>query len=178
MSKTGGLRWGGLLVVRRWQNEEGAVVAKNYGGFDGDPWPGKLGVLADFIEDGLVAATHFSRVKSYYDVVSKLWPCDLVYLSFGTTAALPDSLQTRFRLRGYDCGFYKSEFSCFSAILNEVLGSFEILAEVRKWLNPHLLFPSFEVANRFRQMRAKLLRKGIGLESGGPSCRVITVHGT
>ncbi len=176
---------GGLLVVKRetWETSQARSTsflekAKRYGGFDGQPWPGERGVIAEYIENGLVKPNYFHKVQSYYRVVSKQYPCVLLYLSFNLEEGPPDSIIDVFTFKGFDHGFYDSEYSCFSALLHEVIldDRYEELEEFRKSLNVHLLFPSQEIASRFSYVRTALLRQGKDLESAGVF-RTIAIFG-
>jgi hypothetical protein len=185
----------GLLVVRRlnWQTDlpiddpvfeadinEPTIplsheeIRNRYRGFEGWPWPDCPGAQRPPLADGLAAFSDLSTAEQYYKAVSKLYPCDLLYLNAGRNQPLSD-----FRFLGYDYGYYLSEGNYFSSLLNEVIyGIHDEMTRYAEFLNYDLLLPDLALAKRVHDTRTDLLQDTeASLERDGEIFAPITIYG-
>jgi hypothetical protein len=80
-------------------------------------------------------------------------------------------------LAGFDIGYFESEWSHYSAILNEVLfGRYDELRTFAGRLNEHLLVATVELGLALIKERHRLLAMGRDLEQEPPSMEPIVVR--
>jgi len=139
-----------------------AFIFQSYEGFDGQSWPGAS--LAGFtLFNGLAPAASYHKVRAYYEGLVNRADCDLIALNEN-----PDVEGVQFTFVGYDVGYYESEHSHFSALLNEVVfGTTDEMRRVAADLNEHLLLESAQQAEALLDLRISLLSRGLDLESDG-----------
>jgi hypothetical protein len=138
-------------------------VFRRYRGFDGLVWP-ELEHPEFLTEEGLAELTDWSLVKQYVQKLARPDECDVIVL-----AALGSRFEDIQRLgwapAGFDLGYFESEWSHFSVILNEIV--FGVHAELRAFagrLNEHLLFATLEDATATLTERTRLFGLGKDLE--------------
>lgn len=151
---------GGVLMSRAPAVPMSAeMIFATYRGFDGLAWPASLPPVFK-TESGLAATSVMASARSYAD---QLVDCDLIILADLTTNADFSGLG----LLGFDVGYFESEWSHFSSILNEVLfGSEAEMRAYAKRLNSSLLFASGSDAADMLLTREQLLCRGADLEGG------------
>jgi hypothetical protein len=151
-----------------------ADVFLRYRGLDGAPWPGPEHLPFD-TEDGLAGLADWPEVKTYLDGLPCRDECDVVVLACQPTDTdrVPDS---EWVSAGIDVGYFESEYSRFSVILNEVIfGAHDELRRFGDRLNEHLLLPSLNDARELLSERGRLRSGGADLEHEPPFMEPITV---
>jgi hypothetical protein len=156
----------GVLAKRKPAVEiPGEEVFRRYRGFDGVPWP-DLEHPEFRTENGLAAVTDWELVIQYARKLSQREDCDLVLLArLGTDDERVR--QSGWTAAGFDLGYFDSEWSHFSVVLNEVL--FGVHSELRSFasrLNEHLLLGTLEDAIALLAERNRLAGTGVDLEQG------------
>jgi hypothetical protein len=191
---------GGFLVVRRinWQTDipvdnpeflpnlrpptihlshEG--VRNRYRGFDGWPWPGRPHMQTPSSIGGLALPETLTLVEQYYEEVSKLYVCDLIYVDFAEHSSRNLYLPAGFVLLGYDFGYYVSEYNYFSSLLHEVIyGIYESMTKYAETLNGRLLLPNIEAARTLHATRTRLLETDADLERDGEVLTPVAIFGS
>jgi hypothetical protein len=140
------------------------AVFRRYRGFDGLPWPVMQAVFQT--EHGLAAINDLSLVVQYMGKLPHADECDLILLGpSGSTAPREELGWSPAR---FDVGYFESEWSHFSVILNEVLfGVHDELRSFASRLNEHLLVETFEESWTLFKDRNRLARLGADLEQAG-----------
>lgn len=143
----------------------GEDTFQRYRGFDGLAWPGgaprSIPVVEGLAEiDLLRAAVHYASVSG------RGW--DVVVLS-AMRLDMEVVVRQHLVFRGFDVGFFESEWSHFSSLLNECLfGSNERLRSFAARLNSSMLFANEADAGVYLNVRDEMARSGVSLESGPP----------
>lgn len=169
----------GLIVVNRLEFMRQAVAAgltrnpaagadiqeafRRYRGFDGVLWPKSPPSLLD-LNSGLADFHKLSAVLAYVRELPQHEECDVLLLSPVRDRVIPppDNCWTPV---GIDVGFYESQHTHFSMILNEVLfGAQETLRRFAGLLNTNLLFPSIDSATAGVEEHERLARDGARVE--------------
>jgi hypothetical protein len=184
---------GGFLVVRRinyfkeastgtledrqpalpWSHEQ---ILAHYKGFEGQPWPEDTGKQHLDLQQGLLPLERHHVVAAYYERISRLYPCDLIYLQFTDLPVGQILNQPNFSFVGYDYGYYLSDLNFYSALFNEVIyGKYETLRNCTQSLNDHLLIPSLDVVAMIDDTRRQLLATEADLETD-EICVPIAIH--
>ena len=157
--KTGALA--GLKPAVDTSTEE---AIRRYRGFDGLAWPDQEdGALR--LEEGLAAIKDWPIVNRYIQNLPNASEWDVILLSrLGPTR---ESVRPAdWSHAGFDVGYFQSQWSHFSVILNEVV--FGIHPELRLFasrLNEHLLLSSLESASELIAERKRLAGAGKDLEA-------------
>jgi len=140
-------------------------VLNRYKGFEGDPWPDELDSTGIQLVDGLAPADQYELVKAYFERATQSRTlCDVIYLQIPGEVRRPAPLP-RFKFRGYDYGYYVSEFGLFSAIFHDVIyGDYAELRAFAELLNDALLFTSLDDAKMVDKTREDLIERGAALE--------------
>ncbi len=160
-----------------------AQVLAHYRGFDGDPWPPRLGGAPVPLVDGLAPLAAYEAVAAYAVGTPAAPWCDLLYLQRSDPAAPPPPLPAGFVHLGYDCGYYTWEYALFSCLLHEVI--YGVRPELRTFaaaLNAHLLMPTLAAAEALRAVREPLRVAGVpGVETSGAHSgyyTIVPIYGT
>jgi hypothetical protein len=160
-------RRSGLLLVERYAAVRPSAIgvdAENamnaYRGFDGIAWPGET--IRDFqLQNGLASVLELEKVLSAYTNLRD-GLVDVVYFPSYDSAPPPG-----FFFAGYDVGYFESEYSCYSVILNEIIfGTVPELTVFGAALNESLLAPAGEVCEHLMRRRLAALASGVDLERG------------
>lgn len=133
-----------------------------YRGFDGLAWP--VGPPAGVrMSDGLVDPAMLPLVRA--DLAARATSkTDVLLLTWMGESQVPE-LQPGWVHAGIDIGYYESEFSHYSIILNEVIfGIHDNLRAFGRILNGHLLLPSPEKAGAVLSARKELADRNADLE--------------
>lgn len=140
-------------------------VFREYRGFDGVPWP-DLEHPEFRTEDGLAALGDSALVDQYVRKLSQREGCDLVLLArLGADVEIVQ--KSGWTAAGFDLGYFHSEWSHFSVVLNEVLfGVHSALRSFGSRLNEHLLLGTLEDAVALLTERNQLAATGVDLEQG------------
>lgn len=172
------LKKGGLLVVNRLAlfrlarrggnpKRQASVgldveeVFRRYRGFDGMAWPSLEGSSIR-IEDGLAKQSDLSSVLQYLALIPEGGECDLIGVASGE-----ESIWTKigWRRLGIDVGYYDSEWSHYSIVLNEVLfGADEEMRTFSARLNDSLLFEDEKAVAELYSARKRAIAKAIDIE--------------
>lgn len=171
----------GILVVNRFEllrrgQETGALskhvapremtheeVFRRYRGFDGLAWP-QLEHPQFRTEDGLADAGDAAGVDAYVETLPRRDECDVIALArMGVSDAVvrPQG----WCAAGFDLGYFQSEWSHFSVVLNEIIYGTRL--ELRRFvsaLNEHLLIPTLEEAVEIIKERERVAATGADLE--------------
>lgn len=135
----------------------GAEAFKRYRGFDGDAWPfpDVEGIVRD---DGLSSPNDWPSVQRY---MAEKDPCDAIALGgIGSTAPI-----LGWRELGLELGYFHSQWSHYSVILNEILfGAHAELVSHAARLNANLLFASLEECQLALRDRNEVRLRGGDIE--------------
>lgn len=140
-------------------------VFREYRGFDGVPWP-DLEHPEFRTEDGLADIGDLALVEQYVRRLSRRDDCDVVLLA-KPGADFETVRRAGWTVAGFDLGYFHSEWSHFSVVLNEVL--FGVHFELRSFasrLNEHLLLRTLGDAIALLSERNQLAGTGVDLEQG------------
>jgi hypothetical protein len=166
----------GLLLIERFVVSKPSTIGRTpaqammaYRGFDGIAWPGDT--LRDLeIDDGLSPLTELAKIREYYDKAEE--SMDLVYLSGAVSAAVPG-----FFFAGFDVGYFESEYSHYSVILNEIIfGTHPELIRFGTRLNDSLLAPTEQMCAEVIQQRSALLATDADIERGPEVIGAIPIY--
>jgi len=149
-------------------------VAAAYRGFDGAVWPGlQDGQLP--VVDGIVGIESLDAVRTYVRGLPNSAEIDVIVLApiHGSGAEqLPE-----WRQIGFDIGYYESQWSHFSVLLNEVVyGVNATMTAFAIELNESLLCDSEQAAARIIAARRHLAEGEADLETMGPEMRAIRIY--
>ena len=135
-------------------------------GIDGVAWPGADEFESEFrILVG--PASTYRAVSAYYRWISSQAECDLIYIAGPGPA--PRGLPGDFVFRGYDYGYYISEYCSFSALFHDLIwGQYDSLRSYASLLNDGLLFPSTDSLVPVARERKRLVEEGADLETDEP----------
>jgi hypothetical protein len=152
----------------------GPEVFVRYRGLDGRPWP-DLEQAPFELEDGLADIARWPEVTAYLDGLASRDECDPVVLAHQLVNI--DRIQhLGWHLAGVDIGYYESEYSHYSVILNEVIfGAYDELRRFAAVLNEHLLLSSPADARELLAERGRLAAQGADVEHEPPAMAPITV---
>jgi hypothetical protein len=169
--------WTGPAYARQRARTPSALSSgqdiRRYRGFDGWPWPDDPLLEGVVLEGGLASVAEYENVKRYLMRVSAHKPCDVIFV--GRTEAPRVAIPPAFAFRGYDFGYFDSEYSHFSALIHEVaFGAYEELRYFAQMLNEGLLLASLEVAAALHDVRTKLVEAGADLELVG-TCGALAI---
>jgi hypothetical protein len=133
-----------------------------YRGFDGVVWPEPQ--HPEFqTEGGVASLADLTAVEAYIQHLVRQEECDLI----GLRAELGQGAfaTSHWRSIGFDIGYFESESSHFSVILNEVVyGTSPEMIRCASLLNNHLLCPSREQGEEILASRRRAERLGADLE--------------
>jgi hypothetical protein len=153
-------------------NEE---VLRGYRGFDGLVWP-EMSNRGLRVAEGLAPVRDANEVRAYARSLPYASECDVVGLAFAAETRAFDSKEWHFI--GIDVGYFESEWSLFSVILNEIIyGIHPALVDVASELNESFLLGSHRRAARLLELRAQVERSGADVERGGPPMTAIEIYG-
>lgn len=149
-------------------------VFVRYRGLDGRPWPDLESARFE-LEDGLADIAEWPAVTAYLDRLPSRDECDPVVLA--PQLVNIDRIQyPGWHLAGLDIGYYESECSHYSVILNEVIfGAYDELRRFAGVLNEHLLLSSPADARELLAERSRLAAHGADVEHEPPAMGPITV---
>jgi hypothetical protein len=136
----------------------GEETFTRYRGFDGDAWP-SLGTNSFVRDDGLASPSDWPSVRQY--MIGKN-ECEAIALT-DVDGEIPVRGWVRL---GIDIGYFHSQWSHYSVILNEVL--FGMQAELRNFagqLNANLLFETKDQCRSALTERNDLASRGADIES-------------
>lgn len=136
-----------------------------YRGFDGAAWP-EIEHAGFQTEDGLADFADVTRVDAYVKRLPCRAECDVIALG-RVGVALGGPGATGWRPIGFDLGYFESEWSHFSVVLNEII--YAIHPELRRFarrLNEHLLLATLEDALEVAMERSRLAAAGADIEDG------------
>jgi hypothetical protein len=138
-------------------------VFRRYRGFDGLAWP-EVEHREFLTTEGLADVGDLQLVDAYLDDLPTRDECDVVALA--PTGATDAVLRAQgWRAAGFDLGYFDSEWSHFSVVLNEVL--YGACLELRRFaglLNAHLLIPTLEQSIEIMKERERVAAAGADLE--------------
>ena len=162
-----------LKLLRDHENSHGAPmrapsiegsheeICRRYRGFDGFLWP-ELEHRDFATEDGLADLKDLDEVDAYLMKLPSRSDCDIVVLSRDDAARLRDPQWNHI---GFDIGYFDSEWSRFSVIMNEVIyGTVPELRQFANELNKQLLFDNLECAHLLMKEREKVAALGADVE--------------
>jgi len=138
-------------------------VFRRYRGFDGLSWP-ELDPRGFRVHDGLAAIADYPLVDEYARALAQAAECDVIVLA-QHGAAIEAIREAGWSAAGFDLGYFESEWSHFSIILNEVLLGVHV--ELRSFaggLNEHLLLAKPEDAVPILTERNRLAKLGNDFE--------------
>jgi hypothetical protein len=119
-------------------------------------WVLRIGLVETAIND-------LSLVVQYMSKLPNADECDLILL--GPSGSTAPREELGWSPAGFDVGYFESEWSHFSVILNEVLfGVHDELRSFASRLNEHLLVETFEESWTLLKDRNRLARLGADLE--------------
>lgn len=172
-------RHGGLLVVNRFEllrqaERSGSLsnrmpatgrdhedVFRRYRGFDGLAWPEVK--HEDFsTAEGLADPDVLGPVDAYVEKLPHRHECEVILLAPLDAAGLDVD---GWRRAGFDVGYFESEWSHFSVVLNEIIYGTRL--ELRRFanvLNEHLLVPTLDLALEVIVERSRLAGIGADVE--------------
>ena len=148
----------GRLPVLSLSHEE---VRQRYRGIEGDPWPECKDMGKIKLEGGLSSLEQHKIVVDYYNIVSKKYLCDFLYIQ-----TLPHLSNVRipipheFTFLGYDYGYYELEDRYSSLYYELIFGFYDEMRHFAKYLNEHLLLPSIDLIKDIEHSRKELVEKG------------------
>jgi hypothetical protein len=149
-------------------------VFRRYRGFDGVAWPNGGRVGFD-LEGGLASVDDRPAVEQYRGKLVQSQESDLLLISRGGVAAHNGYDRPGWAFVGIDVGFYESELSHFSAVLNEVIwGELKELRKFSARLNANLLIGDEADALDLVATHEALQRAGRDVEEG--RIEAIVVH--
>lgn len=166
----------GVLVLERpewnlagWSKHTGINIENRrelisaYRGIDGTPWP--LGNEGLPIINGLVDLKYIVEAIQYYDDVSKLAKCDIIFITANTDGVSCPLSDASVQLIGYDYGYYCGEQNYFSSVIHDcILGCTMLFAYMNK-LNNFSLFQSRQEVENYESTRNKLSSEGHNFEN-------------
>lgn len=136
----------------------GEETFRRYRGFDGDAWP-SLGTSTFVNVDGLARPSDWPSVSEY---VRETKECEAIAL----TDFEGDTPVNGWVRLGIDLGYFHSQWSHYSVILNEVLfGAQPELQSYAAQLNAHLLFSTLEQCRSALNERKVVGSRGADIES-------------
>lgn len=148
-------------------------VFKRYRGFDGQPWPDLESRNFD-VRDGVADLAALPAVGEYLRRISNADECEIVLLEWLPPDAMPLACPG-WSSAGFDLGYYDSEWSYFSIVLNEILfGVYDELRRFGNGLNPNLLIPNADDVQGILESRQRLVDAGKDLEEV-PNAQLIHV---
>jgi len=153
-------------------------IRTRYRGFEGWPWPDDVNFALPQLKHGLAVSHLLPAIEDYYEEVSKVHLCDLIYLDFteGISASL--ELPPKFKFLGYDYGYYVWEYNHFSSLFHEVIyGIYDEMKSYAGMLNDHLLLPDVQILRSLHSARTRLLENGADLERDGEGLGPIAIYG-
>jgi hypothetical protein len=150
-------------------------VAAEYAGFDGSVWP-ELDEAEVPLENGLAELVELRNVLSYVRTLPYAAHLDVLAVA-REPGPTKEALDPGWTCVGVDIGYYESQWSYFSVLLNEVLyGVNPALTALVDDLNEHLLCNSQEQAAAILTVRNALLKGGADLELVGPAMRPMGIY--
>lgn len=136
-------------------------VFRTYRGFDGQVWP-QNGTEVFEVRDGMADVTAYSAIMRHYQQLGDRAQCDVIALS---PVNLPMPLP--WVPLGFDWGYFNSEWSHYSLVLNEILfGNKEPFRRLAAKLNKDLLFSNPNEVVLAAKLRDAMLERGEDLEDG------------
>lgn len=138
-------------------------VFARYRGFDGLAWPCPERLSFE-IQDGLAPIAELPSVEGYLAALDSREECEIIVLA-GSDEPAPGMRQLGWQAVGFDLGYFESEWSHYSILLNEVV--YGLQSELRSYatkLNSFLLLDSIEEAAQLQNIRRKLFARGSDLE--------------
>ena len=144
---------------------------RTYRGFDGQIWPG-LTESQVRLNGGLASLAQIALVEEYLTGLGDQAENDMIILEFESDA-IGSSVSAEWSFAGYELGYFDSQWSHFSIILNEVLyGHDANLQSHARNLNENLLLHSKQEAQTLLVERANLARSGVDVEGGEKMCPI------
>jgi hypothetical protein len=138
-------------------------VFRQYRGFDGDPWT-EIDDPELQTDDGLAELGDVGLVQSFLERVPNRAEWEAIVLVRADTDGEPLTLQG-WRLAGFDLGYFRSEWSHFSVVLNEIIyGSQPELTRFISTLNEHWLLPTHALSREAAAAHALLATAGADVE--------------
>jgi hypothetical protein len=157
-------RAGRLAEFRNDEAQEG--VFRRYRGFDGGVWPVQAHPQFATTE-GLANEADKAAVEAYLRALPNSADCDLLLLVRGNAADFVDAPRPGWSFAGFDVGFFESEWSHFSVVLNEVIfGNIPELVSFTAKLGPCLLFASLDDALALGAAYRRVANAGGDVEQG------------
>lgn len=167
----------GILVVKRINPDDFGLdeltssghswneVLRTYRGISGRAWPDEQELPIEIPESGLVATDRLAEVLPYFKAVSTRYNCHLLYCQVYDNIPAALVLPANLRFLGFDHGYLRNQYSCYSIVLHEVV--YGLYSEVQKaspLLNEDLLVSSLESLKAIEEARNQLLAEGCDLE--------------
>jgi hypothetical protein len=138
------------------------TIRKQYRGFDGVLWPTDVESL-DLV-DGLLPFENFDDAKNY-QLNQCAGAADLVLIADAADSQHAQNSLIGAQFLGYDYGYFVSEDSHFSSLLNEVMyGVHDEMRSFAAHLNNALLLGSLARAAELHRTRVALKSRGCHLE--------------
>ncbi len=140
-------------------------IFRRYRGLDGVAWPTE-GHPPLRTEDGLAEPSQLAAIEQYARKPPFPHDNDIILLVPGG-ASNQDIQGLGWRAIGFDVGFFESELSHFSVVLNEVIwGRIDELRSFAGKLNEHLLLKTLGDAQALARVHDSLAREGRDVEDG------------
>ena len=129
-----------------------------------------------FVVDGLARVADLDLVEHYVAKLARRSECDIVGLAISNRGEF-DRPGARWLRAGFDVGFFVSEWSHFSTILNEVVyGAHSELRSFADTLNDSLLLDTEEQVFALLSARDRIARAGADLEESDAKMRGIAIY--
>jgi len=140
-----------------------AAVFRKYRGFDGVVWPAP--VTGFDLVNGRAPVSCLDAVREYVSATSCPEDCDILLIT--DCAAEPPHADAEVRFLGFEVGYFESDVSHFSSLLNEVIYGVEVgMTSLYACLNASLLLSSLSQVSELLSARVKLRSLGADLEEG------------
>ena len=141
-------------------------VFRRYRGFDGGVWPVQEHPQFATTE-GLADEADRAAVEAYLRTLPNAVDCDLLLLVRASAAGFEGAPRPEWSFAGLDVGFFESEWSHFSVVLNEVIfGNIPELVSFTDKLGPYLLFESLDDALALASAHMRIANAGGDVEQG------------
>lgn len=145
-----------------------------YRGFDGVSRP-----VPDYpklrIDDGLADVGDLALVDEYVATSPTKNELEVILIARGSNPNA--NIAARWQFYGFDVGYFESEWSHFSVVLNEIVyGTRDELRQFVGVLNANLLVPSLDRAYTVRKEHERLLKTGADVEQC-PCIEAISIYG-
>ena len=150
-------------------------VFSAYRGFDGTAWPEPEPPPFPIV-NGLARPKDLVLVENYTKELRARDECDIIGLAIAGGREF-EGRDSPWIWAGFDVGFFESQWSHYSTILNEVVfGAHSALRAFAKLLNQALLFESDEQVASLLALRAELARGGADVEESQSGMQRVSIY--